>query len=89
MPFDDNEFDTVILDDVLGDAKDPVAALREAKRLVKTGGRVLLLASVRGADVSGGVAAVARAGLAPTWQTMPHLHRLICGRVDWILMRWL
>ncbi len=52
LPFDDNEFDTVILDDVLGDAKDPVAALREAKRLVKTGGRVLLLASVRGADVS-------------------------------------
>jgi len=52
LPFDDNEFDTVILDDVLGDAKDPSAAIREAKRLVKAGGRVLLLAAIRDSDVS-------------------------------------
>jgi ubiquinone/menaquinone biosynthesis C-methylase UbiE len=51
LPFDDGEFDTVILDDVLGDAKDPSAALLEARRLVKTGGRVLLLAAVRDADI--------------------------------------
>jgi ArsR family transcriptional regulator len=52
LPFNDGEFDTVILDDVLGDAKDPSAALLEAKRLVKTGGRVLLLAAVRDADIA-------------------------------------
>jgi len=51
LPFDDGEFDTVILDDVLGDAKEPEAALLEAKRLVKEGGRVLLLAAVQNADV--------------------------------------
>ena len=52
LPFEDGEFDTVILDDVLGDAKDPATALLEATRLVKAGGRVLLLAAVRNADIS-------------------------------------
>lgn len=52
LPFEDGEFDTVILDDVLGDAKDPTAALLEAKRLVTAGGRVLLLAAVHSGDVS-------------------------------------
>jgi ArsR family transcriptional regulator len=52
LPFDDGEFDTVIMDDVLSGAKDPAAALLEAKRLVKAGGRVLLLAAVRDSDAS-------------------------------------
>jgi len=52
LPFDDGEFDTVILDDVLGDAKEPTAALLEASRLVRTGGQVLLLAAVRDADIA-------------------------------------
>ncbi len=52
LPFDDDEFDTIILDDVLGSAKDPAGALLEAKRLLSAGGRVLLLASVGDADVS-------------------------------------
>jgi len=52
LPFEDGEFDTVILDDVLGDAKDPAAALFEAKRLVKAGGRVLLLAAVHSVDIA-------------------------------------
>jgi ArsR family transcriptional regulator len=52
LPFDDNEFDTVILDDVLHAAKNPAAAVLEAKRLVKKGGRVLLLSAVRDADAS-------------------------------------
>ena len=52
LPFEDNEFDTIILDDVFRDAKDPAAALLEAKRLLSAGGQVLLLASVNEEDVS-------------------------------------
>jgi len=43
LPFGDAEFDTVILDDVLGDAEMPAGALREAARLLRRGGRLLLL----------------------------------------------
>lgn len=46
LQFEDNEFDTIILDDVLSDAKDPAAVFAEAKRLLNDGGRVLVLASV-------------------------------------------
>jgi ubiquinone/menaquinone biosynthesis C-methylase UbiE/DNA-binding transcriptional ArsR family regulator len=46
LPFDDHEFDTIILDDVLVNAEHPVRALSEARRLLKPGGRVLLLLSV-------------------------------------------
>jgi SAM-dependent methyltransferase len=46
LPFEDGEFDTVILDDVLGNAKEPAAALLEAKRVLKAGGRLLLLEAI-------------------------------------------
>ena len=46
LQFADAEFDTVILDDVLTTADEPVAAIREAARLLRSGGRMLLLASV-------------------------------------------
>ena len=49
LPFEDKEFDTIILDDVLSDADRPTAAIEEALRLLKAGGRVLLLATI-GAD---------------------------------------
>lgn len=52
LPFDDNEFDTIILDDVLSDAKDPAAVFAEAKRLLNDDGRVLVLASVGGSDIA-------------------------------------
>lgn len=51
LPFADGEFDTVILDDVLADAAQPVAAIQEAARLLRAGGRLLLLVSDNGADV--------------------------------------
>jgi ArsR family transcriptional regulator len=51
LPFEDNEYDTIILDDVFRDAKDPAAALLEAKRLLSAGGQILLLASVGDEDV--------------------------------------
>ncbi|MBT8094737.1 MAG: metalloregulator ArsR/SmtB family transcription factor [Gammaproteobacteria bacterium] len=46
LPFDDANFDTIILDDVLVDAERPASAVGEAKRLLKDGGRILFLASV-------------------------------------------
>ncbi len=46
LPFGDHEFDTVILDDVLGEAERPTDAVQEAQRLLKDGGRLLLLATV-------------------------------------------
>jgi len=45
LPFDDHEFDTVILDDTLGEADEPILAICEARRLLKPGGRLLLLAA--------------------------------------------
>ncbi len=46
LPFDDKEFNTIVLDDVLGDAKDPVRALSESSRLLRPGGRLFILQSV-------------------------------------------
>ncbi|MEX0976238.1 MAG: metalloregulator ArsR/SmtB family transcription factor [Woeseia sp.] len=43
LPFEDREFDTVILDDVLGIAERPASALLEAKRLLRDGGRLVIL----------------------------------------------
>ncbi len=51
LPFADDEFDTVILDDVLDDATDPERMLLEARRLLRPGGRIILLASVGAAGV--------------------------------------
>jgi ArsR family transcriptional regulator len=46
LPFDDAEFNTIILDDVLGDATNPVRALKESSRLLKPGGRLFVLQAV-------------------------------------------
>jgi ArsR family transcriptional regulator len=46
LPFDDQEFNTIIIDDVLADARDPVRALAEARRLLRPGGRLFILESV-------------------------------------------
>lgn len=45
LPFADEEFDTIILDGVLGDADRPTDVIAEALRLLKAGGRVLLLSA--------------------------------------------
>ena len=52
LPFADGEFDTVILDDVLGDADEPVLALCEAGRLLKPAGRLLILAATDDGDAT-------------------------------------
>jgi ubiquinone/menaquinone biosynthesis C-methylase UbiE len=46
LPFDDGEFDTIILDDVLPGADSPTGVIEEALRLLTAGGRVLLLATI-------------------------------------------
>jgi len=51
LPFADGEFDTVILDDVLGMAERPMTAINEARRLLKPNGRLLLLAQVDAGDI--------------------------------------
>ena len=50
LPFGDGEFDTIILDEVLADAARPVAAMSEARRLLRPGGRLLLLQALRDGD---------------------------------------
>ena len=53
LPFADGEFDTVILDDVLNDADKPAAVIAEARRLLKPGGRLLLLNATDAARIVG------------------------------------
>lgn len=52
LPFADGEFDTIILDDVLTTTERPEEALAEAQRLLKAGGRILLLSSASGNDIA-------------------------------------
>lgn len=47
LPFADAEFNTIIIDDVLADAKKPARALDEARRMLRPGGRVIVLESIR------------------------------------------
>lgn len=51
LPFADAEFNTIIIDDVLVDARRPVRALAEARRLLRPGGRLIVLESVPGRNV--------------------------------------
>jgi ArsR family transcriptional regulator len=52
LPFNDAEFDTIILDDVLGSADRPTQAIEESLRLLKPGGRVIFLSSVEANDAT-------------------------------------
>ena len=52
LPFADGEFDTVILDDVLNDAERPMVAIQEARRILKSGGRLLLLSKTGDRDIA-------------------------------------
>ena len=52
LPFTDRAFDTIILDDVLANADRPTDAIEEAQRLLKDGGRLLLLSTVDDVNVN-------------------------------------
>ena len=52
LAFADGEFDTVILDDVLQESERPMVAIAEARRILKPGGRMLLLSRINGRDAA-------------------------------------
>lgn len=52
LPFDDAAFDTIILDDVLSESARPQQALLEARRLLRPGGRILLLSRTDAASAA-------------------------------------
>jgi SAM-dependent methyltransferase len=52
LPFAEHSYDTIILDDVLRTAERPLAALQEAARVLRPGGRLLLLLRVIGGDAA-------------------------------------
>ena len=52
LAFADGEFDTVILDDVLGEAERPMVAIAEARRILKPAGRLLLLSKADEQDTT-------------------------------------
>ena len=52
LPFADGEFDTAILDDVLRNAEQPMTAIVEARRILRRGGRLVLLCKVGVDDVA-------------------------------------
>ncbi len=61
LPLGDGEFDTAILDDVLFDAERPRDAIAEAARILRPGGRLLLLAAASQPDFA------ERAGRLADW----------------------
>lgn len=46
LPFGDADFDTIILDDVLADARHPIRVLTEARRVLKPRGRLIVLLAI-------------------------------------------
>jgi ArsR family transcriptional regulator len=51
LPFTDHEFDTAILDDVLSETGRPTEAIAEAVRILRPGGRLLILLSLAKQDM--------------------------------------
>jgi len=83
LPFDDAQFDTVILDEVLADAKRPVDVLHEAKRQLRPGGRLFVLQSVSGQSAGGTKKSIAKWSAAAGLRLAPP--RLVPGKQP----RWL
>ena len=69
LPFDDNSFDTVVSTLVLCGVDDQPRALREARRVLRPGGRLLFLEHVRSDDP----------GLARFQDRMNWLNRVVVG----------
>lgn len=63
LPFDDSTFDAVVFTLVLCTVSDPVKALSQARRVLRPGGRIVVLEHVRGS----GKLARWQDRLAPVW----------------------
>jgi ArsR family transcriptional regulator len=84
LPFDDAEFNTIILDDVLADATDPVRALTESSRLLKPGGRLLILQAVSDRTAAGIQQSLAEWGAAAALRLAP-AHLVPAKNPVWLL----
>lgn len=102
LPYPDSYFDTVVLTWVLCTIADPDAALGEARRVLKPGGRLVYVEHTR---AHGALAASVQDRLTPAWKKLGggcHLNRdsvakirnagfaavtkLPCGRETWTLV---
>ena len=75
LPFAENTFDTIVATLVFCTIPDPLLALREARRVLKPGGHLLLLEHVR---LKGGLFSKIQDGLTPAWKHLAggcHLNR--------------
>jgi ArsR family transcriptional regulator len=52
LPLGEQRFDTIIIDDVLGDATEPVKVLVEARRYLNDGGRLIIMSATSGQSAS-------------------------------------
>lgn len=52
LPFDEQSFDTIVLDDVLGTAERPLDVLLEAARVLRADGRILTLCNLKAREAS-------------------------------------
>lgn len=82
LPFPSASFDTVVSTLVLCTVQDPGAALSETRRVLRPGGRLLLLEHVRSQDAR---AAAIQSRLTPSWSRIArgcHLNRDTLRAVD-------
>jgi ArsR family transcriptional regulator len=84
LPFDDAEFNTIILDDVLADAAEPVRALKESSRLLKPGGRLFILQAVGDQTVAGIQRSLAEWSVAAALRLAP-AHIVPAKKPVWLL----
>lgn len=84
LPFDDAEFNTIILDDVLADATDPVRALKESSRLLKPGGRLFILQAVTAQAAAGIQQSLAEWSAAAALRLAP-AHLVPAKKPVWLL----
>lgn len=84
LPFTDAEFNTIILDDVLAEADDPVRALLESRRLLKKGGRLIILQAVNEATADSIQRSLAKWSAEAKFRLAP-AHYVPSTRPTWFL----
>jgi ArsR family transcriptional regulator len=90
LPFPDHSFDTVTMDRALGDAERPIDALREAVRMLKPGGRLVVVEDFDDLDLHLTAAArhplaMLRGWLAQAGAECERLRPIDCGAAHLLL----